>query len=146
MRNAPRVHIKGTTLTRVFSTPQNTQGADSASYCKCEQNFYDFLSGGADGPECSACPSGGFSWAGLGAISVAACSCPAGFYLNDAVSGSCTACAGGTYKVTCQSSVLSSEHRTAGRRVFSSADGRVDGKRACANPASETAATRRSHV
>lgn len=79
-------------------TPQ--QGAESVSQCKCNPSFYDTLegTGGIDGaPSCSECPHGG-GWDTGGAISVVACSCPPGWYLDE-VTEICVECEAGTYKV-----------------------------------------------
>lgn len=78
------------------------QGAESISQCKCDPGFYDSLEGigGDDGgaPSCSECPFGGGGWDTAGAINVAACSCPAGWYLDE-VAETCVECEAGTYKV-----------------------------------------------
>lgn len=77
------------------------QGAESVSQCKCDAGFYDTLegTGGSDGaPSCSECPFGGGGWDTVGAISLAACSCPAGWYLDE-VAEACVECGAGTYKV-----------------------------------------------
>eukprot|EP00752_Nemacystus_decipiens_P005285 g4793.t1 len=77
-------------------------GAESVSQCKCDPGFYDTLGGvgGSDGaPSCSECPFGGDQWETVGAISVAACSCPAGWYLDE-VAAACVKCQAGTYKAS----------------------------------------------
>lgn len=77
------------------------QGAESVSQCKCNRGFYDTLegAGGNDGtPSCSECLFGGVGWDTVGAISVAACSCPVGWYLDE-VAEACVQCTAGTYKV-----------------------------------------------
>lgn len=77
-----------------------TQGAESISQCKCKKDFYDILAGvGDSGPSCSACPYDGIGWEEVGAISLMACSCPAGRYLNQ-VAETCTECTAGSYKVS----------------------------------------------
>ncbi|CAM9441770.1 unnamed protein product, partial [Pylaiella littoralis] len=79
-----------------------TTGAESVSQCKCKSGFYDALEGrgGVDGaPSCSACPSGSAGWDDAGAISVAACSCPAGRYLNQTAE-ICAECEAGTHKTS----------------------------------------------
>lgn len=77
------------------------QGAESVSQCKCDPGFYDALegTGGSGGaPSCSECPFGGVGSEVVGAISVTACFCPAGWYLDE-VARTCVECEAGTYKV-----------------------------------------------
>ncbi|CAN0508575.1 unnamed protein product, partial [Ectocarpus sp. 12 AP-2014] len=75
-------------------------GSETVSQCKCESGFYDALGGVGDGaPSCAACPSGSVTSDSVGAISVAACSCPVGRYLDEAAE-TCTDCQAGSYKTT----------------------------------------------
>ncbi|CAM9498693.1 unnamed protein product [Scytosiphon promiscuus] len=79
-------------------------GAESVSQCKCEAGFYDTLAGAGDGdpagaPSCSACPHGSIGWDDPGAISIAACACPAGQYLDETAEA-CAECEAGTYKTS----------------------------------------------
>ncbi|CAN0004076.1 unnamed protein product, partial [Hapterophycus canaliculatus] len=77
-------------------------GAESVSQCKCDSGYYDALAGAGDGdpagaPSCFACPHGSVGWDNPGAISVAACTCPAGRYLDETAE-TCAECEAGTYK------------------------------------------------
>eukprot|EP00903_Cladosiphon_okamuranus_P019409 g17845.t1 len=81
---------------------EGMEGAESVSQCRCDPGFYDTLegTGGSDGaPSCSECPFGGVGWEIIGATSVAACSCPVGWYLDE-VTGTCVECEAGTYKAS----------------------------------------------
>jgi len=95
--NTLRLPVRTTTIDR-----RTTQGAESVSQCKCSPGFYDTLGGSGDrageAPLCSACPDGSVGWGNAGAIGVAACTCPAGRYLDEA-SKLCVECEAGTYKV-----------------------------------------------
>ena len=107
----PIRHLKPPTPTRSPNPPYSQKGAQSASQCKCEPGFYDILAGGgdninsnsssrssSDGPSCSACPYGGAGWDSAGAVSVTACSCPPGRYMDEVLE-MCTECEAGTFKV-----------------------------------------------